>query len=200
MTPRVFRLSKWENSPAPQFKGTNSLVLCLPYSPALTTTCDHRADHSLDYTDLCRQSEVSALQHVSSFVIAFLPRSNRFLISWLQSPSAVILEPKKRKSVTISIFSPSICHAVVGPDAMIITFLLSRLYHSPPSLSSSLFSSSSLSAIRGVSSTFLRLLMFLLPILILACNSSSPAFLMICSVYRLNRMTADSPDILFFQY
>ena len=59
---------------------------------------------------------------LSRFVMAFLPRSKRLLISWLQSPSAVILEPKKIKSVTISIFSPSICHEVMGPDAMIFVF------------------------------------------------------------------------------
>ena len=56
------------------------------------------------------------------FVIAFLPRSKHLLISWLQSPSAVILELKKIKSVTISIVSPSICYEVMGPDAMIIVF------------------------------------------------------------------------------
>ena len=49
-----------ESSPAPQFKGINSLVLCLLYGPALTTVCDHWEDHSLDYTDLCQQSIVSA--------------------------------------------------------------------------------------------------------------------------------------------
>ena len=53
---------------------------------------------------------------LSRFVIAFLPRSKRFLISWLQSLSAVILQPKKIKSVTVSIFSLSICHEVMGPD------------------------------------------------------------------------------------
>ena len=57
---------------------------------------------------------------LSSFVIAFLPRSKHLLISWLQSPSAIILEPKKIKSVTVSTFSPSICHEVLGPDAMIL--------------------------------------------------------------------------------
>ena len=51
-------------------------------------------------------------------IIAFLPRSKRLLISWLQPQSAVILEPKKIKSVTVSIVSPSICHEVMGPDAM----------------------------------------------------------------------------------
>ena len=56
---------------------------------------------------------------LSRVVIAFLPRSKRLWISWLQSPSAVILEPKKIKPVTVSPVSPSICHEVMGPDAMI---------------------------------------------------------------------------------
>ena len=56
---------------------------------------------------------------LSRFVIAFLPKSKHLLISWLQSPSAVILEPKRIKSGTVSIISPSICHEVMGPDAMI---------------------------------------------------------------------------------
>ena len=59
---------------------------------------------------------------LSSFVIAFLPRSKCLLISWLQSPSAVILEPPKLKSLTVSIVSPSICHEVMGLDAMILVF------------------------------------------------------------------------------
>ena len=59
---------------------------------------------------------------LSRFVIAFLPRSKRLLISWMQSTSAVILEPKKIKSVTVSIVSPSSCHEVMGPDAMILVF------------------------------------------------------------------------------
>ena len=54
---------------------------------------------------------------------AFLSRSKHLLISWLQSSSAVILEPKKIKSVTVSIVSPSICHGVMGPDAVILSFL-----------------------------------------------------------------------------
>ena len=58
----------------------------------------------------------------SRFVIVFLPRSKRLLISWLQSPSAVILEPKKIKSVTVSIVYPSVHHEVMGPDAMIFIF------------------------------------------------------------------------------
>ena len=58
----------------------------------------------------------------SRFVIAFLPRSKHLLTSWLQSPSAVFLEPQKIKSVTVSIFSPSICQEVMGLDAMIFVF------------------------------------------------------------------------------
>ena len=59
---------------------------------------------------------------LSMLVITFIPRSKRLLISWLQSPSAVILEPKKIKSLTVSTVSPSICHEVMGPDAMILVF------------------------------------------------------------------------------
>ena len=110
--PRDFQ----ESSPASQFEGISSLMFCLLYGPALTTIRGHWEDHSLDCIDLCRQSNVSAFQHT------FLPRSNHLLISWLQLPSAVILEPKKRKSVTTSTFSPLICHAVMGTDAMILIF------------------------------------------------------------------------------
>ena len=59
---------------------------------------------------------------LSNLVIAFLPRSKHLLFSWLQSPSTVILEPKKIKSVTVSIVSPSICHEVMEPDSMILVF------------------------------------------------------------------------------
>ena len=59
---------------------------------------------------------------LSRLLIAFLPRSKHLLISWLQLPSAVILEPKKIKSLTVSTVSPSICHEVMGPDAMILVF------------------------------------------------------------------------------
>ena len=59
---------------------------------------------------------------LSRFVIALFPRSKRLLISWMQSPSEVILEPKKIQSLTVSIVSPSICHEVMGPDAMTLVF------------------------------------------------------------------------------
>ena len=63
------------------------------------------------------------LNMLSRLIIGFLPRSKYILISWLQSPSAVILEPRKIKSATVSIVSPFICHEVMGPDAMILVFL-----------------------------------------------------------------------------
>ena len=59
---------------------------------------------------------------LSRFIIAFLTRSKHLLISWLQSPSAVILEPKKKKFLTVSIVSPSICHEIKELDAMIFIF------------------------------------------------------------------------------
>ena len=62
------------------------------------------------------------LNMLSRLVITFLPRSNRVLISWLQSLSAVILKPKKIKPVTLATVSPSICYEVVGPDAMVLVF------------------------------------------------------------------------------
>ena len=73
-------------------------------------------------------------------VIAFFPRNKSLLISWLQSPSAVILEPPKIKSDTVSTVSPSICHEVMGPDAMILVFWMlsfkAIFFHSPLSFSS----------------------------------------------------------------
>ena len=62
------------------------------------------------------------LNMLSRLVITFLPRSKRLLISWQQSPSAVILEPRKINSASVSIVSPSICHEVMGPDTMIVVF------------------------------------------------------------------------------
>ena len=127
---------------------------------------------------------------LSRLVITFLPRSKRLLISWLQSPSAVILELPKIKSATFQL-SPCICHEVMGLDAVILIFWM--LSFKPTfSLSSftfikRLFSSSLLSVIRVVSSAYLRLLIFLPAILIPACASSSPAFLMMYSANKLNK-------------
>ena len=109
-------------------------------------------NHSFDSTDLSNT--------LSRFVIAFLPRSKSLLISWLQSASAVILEPPKIKSVTVSTVSPFICHEVMGLDAMIFIFWMLSF---KPSFSLSsftfikrLFSSSLLSAIRVVSYAYMR--------------------------------------------
>ena len=128
---------------------------------------------------------------LSRFSHGFLPRSKCLLISRLQLPSAVILEPKKIKSVTSSTSPPSVCHEVMGPDAMFFVFWL---LSSKPAFSLSsftliktFFSSSLLSAIRVVSPAYLRMLIFLLEILFLACDSSSLAFHTIYSTYKLNK-------------
>ena len=94
-------------------------MISLPHGPTLTSIQDDWKDHSSDYMDLCQESDVSDFNMLSRFVIAFLPRSKHLLISWLQSLSTVILEPKKIKSVTVS---PSICHELMGMDAMILVF------------------------------------------------------------------------------
>ena len=111
-----------ESSPAPQFESINSLVLSFFIfqlsHPCMTT------GETIALTIQTFVGKVMSLlfNMLSRLVITFLPRSKRFLISWLQSPSAVILEPPKIKSVTVSIVSPSICHEVTGQDAMILVF------------------------------------------------------------------------------
>ena len=103
---------------------------------------------------------------LSRMVIDFLPRSKCLLISWLQPPSAVSLELKKRKSITISIVSPSICHEVMGPDAMIFIFWMFSFKSAFPlssfTLINRLLSFSSLSALMVVSSAYLRILIIAL--------------------------------------
>ena len=111
-----------ESSPTPQFKSINSSVLSFLYSPTLTSIYDSWKNHTFHEMDFCQQSNVSVFNMLSRLVIAFLPRSKCLLISWLQSSSAVILEPPKIKSIPVSIVSPSICHEVMGPDAMILVF------------------------------------------------------------------------------
>ena len=130
---------------------------------------------------------------LSRLVIAFVPRTKHLSISWLQSQSAVILEPKKIKSDTVSTVCPSTCHEVLGPDAMIIVFCMLSF---KPAFSlfsftfiKRLFSSSSLSAITVVSSAYLRLLVLLPAILIPACASFSPTFHMMYSAYKLNKQS-----------
>ena len=79
-------------------------------------------DHSLIVRTFVGKVISLLFNTLSSFVMDFLPRSKYLLISWLQSLSAMILEPKKIKSLTVSIVIPSICHEVIGPDAMILVF------------------------------------------------------------------------------
>ena len=97
-------------------------MLSFLYSSALTSIHDYWK--AIAFTIWTFESKVMSLifNVVSSLVIAFLSRSKHLLISWLQSPSAVILKPKKIKSVTVSIVSPSICHEMMGLDAMILVF------------------------------------------------------------------------------
>ena len=126
----------------------------------------------------------------SRLAIAFLPRYKHLLISWLQSPSAVILEPKEMKCHCFHCF-PVYLPWSDGTECHVFWMLS---FKSDFSLSSftfikSLFSYSSLSAIRVVSSGYLRLLKYLLAILILACASSSLAFHMIYFAYKLNKQS-----------
>ena len=126
------------------------------------------------------------------------------MISWLQSTSAVILEPPKIKSVTVSSVSPSICREVMEPDVMLLVFWM--LSFKPTFALSSfpfikrIFSSSSLYAIRVVSSAYLRLLIFLPEILIQAWASSSPAFLIMYSAYKLNKQGDNIHTALMFSF
>ena len=113
-----------ESSPTPQFKSINSSALSLLCGSTLTSTHDYWKNQSVNLWTFVGKVLSLLFNTLSRFVIAFLPRSKHLLISWLQSPSAVILEPKKWKSDTASTFSPSICHGVMRLDAMILVFLI----------------------------------------------------------------------------
>ena len=98
-------------------------MLSFLYGPTLTSIHDDWKNHIA----LTRRTFVGKVMSplfnmLSRFVMAFCPKSKLLLISWLQSPSPVIWEPRKIKSATVSIASPSICHEVMGPDAMIFVF------------------------------------------------------------------------------
>ena len=95
-----------EVSPTPQFESINSLVLSLYYGPVLTSVCDYWKNVALTICTFVGKVMSLLFKTLSTFVIAFLPGSKRLLFLWLQLPSAVILEPKKIKSVTVSTFSP----------------------------------------------------------------------------------------------
>ena len=86
-----------ESSPTPQFKSINSSALSFLYSPTLTSIHDHWKNHSLDLPTKLGKVMSLLFNMLSRLVITFLPRSKRLLISWLQSPSAVILEPPQNK-------------------------------------------------------------------------------------------------------
>ena len=124
---------------------------------------------------------------MSRFVITFLPRSKSF--NFMAAVTVCRFWSPRKENVTASTFSPSICHEVMGPDSMILVCLM--LFHT--SFFTLLFHPLQeakfllLSAIRVVSSAYLRLLIFHPAILIPACASSSPAFCMIYSAYKLNR-------------
>ena len=94
-------------------------MLSLFYCPALTSIHDYWKTKALTRQTFVGKVMTLLFNMLSRFVIAFLPRSKHLLISWLQLPSAVILEPKKIKSATVS---PSISHEVMGPDAIILVF------------------------------------------------------------------------------
>ena len=107
---------------------------------------------------------------LSWFVIAFLPRSK---LNFMAEVTVLTDFVAQIKSVSVSTFSPSICHEVMGPDAMILVFRMLSFKPAFYTLLKMFFSSTSLSAIRAVSSAYLRLLIFLPTILISACYSSS---------------------------
>ena len=108
-----------ESSPTPQFKSINSSVLSFLHSPTLTSIHDRWKNIALTRCTFVGKVMSLLLNMLSRSVKTFLPRSKPLLISWLQSLSAVILEPQTIKSDTVS---PSICHEVMGPDAMIFVF------------------------------------------------------------------------------
>ena len=111
-------------SPTSQFKSINSLVFSFLFGPALTSIHDYWKNHSFDYMDFVDKVTSLLFNTLPRFLIVFLPRNKHLLISRLQSPTGVILEPKRIKSVTVSIVSPSTWHEVMEPDANILVFLM----------------------------------------------------------------------------
>ena len=111
-----------ESAAVPQFENISSLVLSLLYGPTLTSIHDTGKTIALAIWTFVGKVMSLLFNMLSRLAITFLSRSKHLLISWLQSPSAVILEPPKIKSATIYIVSPSICHEVIGPDAVIASY------------------------------------------------------------------------------
>ena len=111
-----------ESSPTPQFKSINSSVLSLLHSPTPHPYVTTGKTIALTRWTFVGKVMSLLFNKLYRSVITFLPRSKHLLILWLQSPSAVILELPKIKSVTVSTVSPSICYGVIGPDAVILVF------------------------------------------------------------------------------
>ena len=181
----------------------NSSVLSFLHSPSLTSIHDHWKTIALTKRTFVGKVMSLLFNMLSRLVITFLRRSKHLLISWLQSPSAVILKHTKIKSATVSTVSPSICNEVMEPDAMILVFCM--LSFKPNFLLSSftfikrLFSSS-LSGIRVMSSAYLRYWYFSqqswfqLVLLPAQCFS-------LCTLYiSLSRVTMYSLDVLLFLF
>ena len=150
-------------------------MLSLLCSLTLTAIHDYWKNHSFDIHTFVSKVMSLIFDTVSRFVTVIFPRNKCLLILWLQSPSALILEPKKIKNLWLfSHFSPSICHEVMGPGTMMFVFWMLSF---KPAFSlfsfifiKRLFSSSSLYAIKVVSSAYLRLLIFLPTVSIPACS------------------------------
>ena len=162
----------------------NYFVLSILYGPAVTSVHDFWKNHSFDCMDLCWQSDVFAFKTLSRLVIVFLPRSKCLLISWLQEICHCFH------------FFPFYLPWTNGAGCMILVFWMLSF---KPAFSLS-FSPSSRGSL--IPLHFLLLEWYHPHICCcwcfscLSCNSSSPAFLIVCLAYRLNRMTADSSVIL----
>ena len=184
-----------ESSQPLQFEGINSLVFFFTVQlsqPYVTT----RKTIALTIWTFVRRIMSLLFNTLSRLVIAFLPRCNHLLISWLQSPSAVIFRVQEEEICHYFHLFPFYLPWSDGTgwhDLSWVFFFFFLIFSFKSALSRSsftlikrLFSSISLSAFRVVLSIYLRLL-FLLPILISTCNSSSPAFLMMYAAFRLNK-------------
>ena len=199
-----------ESSPTPQFKSINSSALSFLYSPTLHAYMTTGKIIALTRWTFVGKVMSLLFNMLSSLIIAFLARSKSLLISWLQWPSTVFLEPPKIKSVTIYIVSPSSCHEVVGPNAMILVFWM--LSFKPTfSLSSFTFIRGSLVPLHFLPQGWCHLLTWgywyffwkswfqLVPHP--ACASSSLAFPMLYSADSwISRVTTGSLDILLSRF
>ena len=184
--------------PTPQFKSINSSALSLLYGPTLTSVHDCWKNHSFAYTDSTSKVTSLLFNTLSPLVVAFLPRSERLWISWLQSLQWF---RSPRSNLSLSPLFPRL-FPMKWWDQMPWSLFsecwaLSQPFHSPLSLSfKRLFSSSLLSAIRVGSSAYLRWLIFLLAILIPACDFTW------CTLHisSISRVTIYSLDVLLCQF